>query len=837
MSVNREMDNFAGGPAGEILPPGERLKEEMRRRETAESGLKVASERLSLAMSAANLVLWDYDIAAGMIYLSKEWAEITGEQAKEAISLRADQLQTWVHPDDVEPMLSQIKATLKGLQPIYRVDQRVKNAQGGWRWIHSHGRITQRDAAGRALRATGINVDIDERKRAEEALREAMQSLAQTEQRLRAMTNGVPGAVYQFQWAQGMRPRVLFMSAGVADLIGLDRAQIEREPDLVFRVTFDEDRPGFIASLNEATAQKATHWSREFRIRRGDGAVRWTRSEASRMGHGAEAVWNGYWVDITAQREFEAKLNEAKLAADSANRAKSAFLAVTSHEIRTPMNAIMGMLELLDLSKLDPEQGKMVAIANDAANTLLGIINDILDVSKIEAGQMALLPEPTSLAKAIGSVIGTLTNGAERKGLVLGKTLDAALAPALILDPLRLKQILFNLIGNAIKFTERGRIDVRARLVEDKGESQVLRIEIQDSGIGMRAEDQARLFQPFVQAEADTTRRFGGSGLGLTISKRLAEMMGGTLSLSSVAGQGTTMTLELDCPVASANDLETVPDPTRGHKEAMGALKRESVSVHTGPVRILVAEDNPVNQAVLRRQLAALDMDADFANNGELALQKLGEGDYALVLCDCQMPVMDGYTFARKLREAEARDPSRKRMPVIACTANAMRGEDEGCYAAGMDDVLSKPVSLAALKRILLAWVPVGNIASATIEPADAPAVVSGNTPMNRERFRQIVNGDLELERELLLMIRARHPDDSRRLQTAIGENQWQQAAQEAHRMKGTAQTLAADALAAVCERIETAAGEGDAAAVLRAKPDLERESRRLVEFLRGLEL
>jgi PAS domain S-box-containing protein len=836
MSVSQKMDNkdFERNPTGDAPLPGERLQEEVRLRETAESELKVAGERLSLAMSAANLVLWDYDIGAGVMYLSKEWAEVTGEQQRQALSLRVEELQTWVHPDDVGPMLSQIKATMKGLQPIYKLDQRIKSADGGWRWIHSHGRVTARDANGRALRATGINVDIDERKRAEEALLQAMQTVAQTEKRLRAMTDGVPGAVYQFQWMQGKRPRVLFMSAGVAELIGLDPSRIESDPDLVFKVTHDEDCPGFIASLNEATAQKATHWSREFRIRRGDGAVRWTRSEASRMGHGAEAVWNGYWVDISAQRETEAKLNEAKIAADSANRAKSAFLAATSHEIRTPMNAVIGLLELLDLSKLDPEQGKMVAIASDAANSLLKIINDILDVSKIEAGHMTLRPEPTSLARLIDGVVGTLTEGANRKGLIMSKMHDATLAPALLLDPLRLKQVLFNLIGNAVKFTERGRIEIRATLVQDRGNSQVVRIEVEDSGIGIRPEDQARLFHPFVQAEADTTRRFGGTGLGLAISRRLTEMMGGTLSLASALEKGTTTSLQVEWPVAQASDLATEL-ASAGH--AGSTLRRETMPVNRGSARVLVAEDNPVNQAVLRRQLSALGMDADFANNGEQALEKWGKGGYALVLCDCQMPVMDGYTFTRKLRAAEANDPGHDRIPVVACTANAMRGDEEECYAAGMDDVLSKPVSLAALKRILLAWVPLKDVPSGLGGLPGSHSADSGKTPMNRERFRQIVNGDLELERDLLLMIRARHPDDSKRLQKAIANNDWKEAGQEAHRMKGTAQTLAADALAAVCERIETAAEAGDHSAVLRAKPDLERESRRLVEYLLELAL
>ena len=829
------------------LLASEALEAEVRRRAQAESELKVASERLSLAMSAANLVLWDFDIARGVMYLSRVWAEVTGEEGREAISIRAEDLEAQVHPEDVAPMREQIKATMKGMQAAYQIDQRIRRKNGQWKWIHSHGMVTERDASGKAVRATGINVDIDERKRAEEALRAAMQDLAQAEQRMRAMTDGVPGAVYQFQWVEGKRPRVLFISAGVAELIGVDRTRIESEPDLVFKAALDEDRAAFVASLNEATARKATHWSHEFRVRRGDGTIRWTRSEASRQGRGAEAVWNGYWVDVTAQREIEAKLSEAKVAADQANRAKSVFLATMSHEIRTPMNAILGLVELLGLTKLDAEQGKMLGVVRDAADSLLQIINDILDVSRIEAGQMAIHAQPASLAAVIEAVVATLADSADRKGLSLNRQIDPAIAPALLFDTLRLKQILFNLVGNAIKFTQQGQVAVHVALVGDKGASQLIRIEVEDTGIGILPQDQKRLFQPFVQAEADTTRRFGGSGLGLVICCRLVHMMGGTLTLSSELGRGTTMTLLLELRVAREVLAETRPVQA-GRGSALTAAGSAFPQAQRGTARVLVVEDMEMNRAVIRRQLALLGCEVDFANNGEQALRLWRQGHYALVLCDCQMPVMDGYTFARQVRAAEAGEPVRIRVPIVACTANAMREDAQACFAAGMDEVLAKPVSLDALRRVLGHWVDSRYGVLSAVD-ATAPLLpdtagtrhgAGGNpleSPVDRAWLRQITDGDAGLENELFALMRAKHAGDCAMLQAAIDGGDLVSVARTAHKVKGTVQAIAARDLIALCERIEHAAARGEREATVKAKPDLERESSRLIAYLERLKL
>ncbi|MFN0304056.1 MAG: ATP-binding protein [Burkholderiales bacterium] len=357
------------------------------------------------------------------------------------------------------------------------------------------------------------------------------------------------------------------------------------------------------------------------------------------------------------------------------------------------------MLEFVGRSRLDREQGEMLSVVNDSTKSLMRIIDDILDVSKIEAGPLSIRTEPASLAAVMDSVVRTFADNATRKGLLLRKTDDPALAPRFLFDATRMNQVLSNLVSNAIKFTRRGRIELRAGLVKHNGNTQTIRVEVEDTGIGISADDQARLFQRFVQVEADsTTRHFGGSGLGLSIARSLAEMMGGTLTLSSTVGHGTTMTLLLQLKAVRTQASHPVRAP------GDPGLTLESVKAHGRPSRLLVAEDNEISQAVVRRQIAVLGYEADVAINGEEAFRLWQARHYALVLCDCQMPVMDGYTFARKVRAAEARDPERRKVPILACTANAVRADMEASYAAGMDDVLTKPLSLAVLKEKLFTW-------------------------------------------------------------------------------------------------------------------------------------
>jgi PAS domain S-box-containing protein len=790
-------------------------------RKKAEAALSRAKERLELALNASQQVLWDCDLTTGTMHLSQSWSATTETAPEASYSYSMTELEQWVHPDDVAPLRAEIIATAKGTNRPFSLDMRIRTASGEWKWIHAEGKVTLRDANGRALRATGTNADIDARKRAAEKARAA-------EQQLRDMTNGVPGAVYQFQLVNGLQPRVIFMSEGAEALCGLSHERIEREPNLLFSVVVEEDRADIVASLKESTATKARHWAKEFRIRRTDGAIRWTRCEANRYGRGVDSVWYGYWVDITTQREAEENLRKAMAAAEAANRAKSRFLATTSHEIRTPMNAILGMLELLGHTRLDTEQTKLVGMSRHATDSLLAIVNDMLDLSKIEAGQLAIQPTPGSLAALINAVNATFFANASAKGVSLTKHVEPAIAPTLVFDTQRVRQVLLNLVSNAVKFTERGRIEVRAALLNGDAATQSIRIDVEDSGIGVSQEDQAALFQPFVQVGTNTNQRYGGTGLGLAISKQLTELMGGSLTMASTPGRGTTMTVTLALPVA---------------KEAPIAAARfsDQPATPTKGLKILVADDNDVNLFVLESQLKSLGHRIDLAHDGRQALARWRAGHYDVVICDGQMPEMDGYAFAKAVRAAEKNRTEGTRIPIIAYTASAMKGEAEAFYAAGMDDILTKPVSLEALSRALSTWSRHGD--SARAAPSSPPPEMKGrlyyiaDAPVDHAKLKQITDGDAELERQLLALVRAKHRNEMALLQAAMQSEDLRAMAQLAHRIKGTARTVAAQALSSVCEQIEKAAASGERTEALRAKPDLERESGRLATYLESLDL
>jgi PAS domain S-box-containing protein len=550
-------------------------------------------------------------------------------------------------------------------------------------------------------------------------IRTAVQELRSSESRFRRLFENVLEGVYQTS-SDG---HILIANPALVRMLGYQSEEefkrVNVEADLYAR---PEERAAFLRAFERDGELRNV----ELRLRRKDGEVITVLENGRRLTDPAtgQTYYEGTLTDITGRKRAEQELRnharkleqaqgrleqqasllvqqseelrQARDAALEASRLKSEFLANVSHEIRTPMNGVIGMTSLLLETNLSDEQRDYATTVRRSAEFLLSIINDILDFSKVEAGRMSLQRTGFSLRQTVAHAMQLLAHSAAQKGIELSWSVDDGVPDALRGDAGRLSQVLINLAGNAIKFTESGYVRVRWAVAAADAMGVSLRCEVSDSGIGISPESQSIVFQPFTQVDGSSTRRHGGTGLGLAICKQIIELMGGDIGVESELEKGSTFWFQVR--------LETQP---------VAAPVAPAIS----PSRradILVAEDNVINQRVATALIERRGYRADVVSNGQEALDALLRQSYALVLMDCQMPVMDGFEATREFRKRESQA---RRTPVIAMTAHAMSGDRERCIAAGMDDYLSKPVLPEDLDRIFERWLAAASAVQATNSP------------------------------------------------------------------------------------------------------------------------
>jgi len=494
----------------------------------------------------------------------------------------------------------------------------------------------------------------------------------------------------------------------------------------------------------------------------------------------------------------------------AANLTKDQLLTNTSHEIRTPMIGVLGMADLLLRTELTPAQREQVELIRTSAESLLALVEDILDLSKIEAGRLLLRPRDFHFREMVGEVVRLLAPQAVAQGIELRLDVRPEVPDELHGDPMRLRQVLINLVSNAVRHTRQGLVVVAVESRHGKGGTPVIRFEVRDTGTGIRPSVQARLFRPFARSESSASHNVGGVGLGLVISKSIVELMGGEIGFESTHGAGSTFWFQVPCVAARAT--VALPGPALGPQEDDRRAARQKA-------RVLVVDDHPVNRFLALNHIRDLGYEADAAAGGQAALDLLAEHAFDAVILDCAMPELDGYETCRRLR---AREDEGRRTPVIALTAFAVDGEREKCLAAGMDEYVAKPYRSEDLAAVLNRWTGIE-----TIEPA-APENRSGERLDERLMALQRL-GESQGNRVFAQVVEAflgRGLHDLETMAHGIAAENGDIVAAAAHSLRGSAGILGAAALACRCAELEALARQGDLAACAPRLAEVEREYR-----------
>ncbi|HEY0747525.1 MAG TPA: PAS domain-containing protein [Steroidobacteraceae bacterium] len=872
-------------------------------RKELEDRLHYATESLNIAQAAAGVATFDFDFRRNSRICSDNFRELLAIPADTPLD-DLNRALSRVHPDDFAQTRSAPLETTPA-DPYYRCEYRVLLDNGVERWIGEKAKVS-RAATGEVERITGAIVDISD-------LKHTKAALGSVEIRLERALRGTQDGL----WEIDLITDVSWYGLRFGELLGYSVEELGTSHEHFVTLIHPEDRERAAACLTHHLEHRAVY-DLEFRVRHKAGHYEWMRArgQAERAADGTPLRLAGAMQLITDRKLAEQASLEAKLAAEAANRAKTSFLANLSHEIRTPMNGVLGMSQILGDTRLDNTQREYLDIIRGSAKALLSLINGVLDLSKIEADRLELENVEFDLIHLVYETVAATALQTAAKGIELIVSIEAEVPTLVRADPGRLRQVILNLLGNAVKFTHEGHITVHlATKAEATGGSSLV-IEVSDTGIGIPADRLDRLFKVFSQVDSSTTRHYGGSGLGLSIVKRLAELMGGDVSVRSEIGQGSTfsvlvqldvvkqqptraqigvgrkilivddvraaresLTLKLklygyeSVAVGSVDEalaqLQSDPSfdlvladelmPMRSGLDLLSALRRDPRTarlplillslfgtehaiiddqhrpdaIGLKPIRaahlaslteqvlsgktpqapnmtsatqglaafrgnkILLVEDNPVNQRVAQRMLQNLAAEVTIANNGAEALERIAATRFDAVLMDCQMPVMDGFTATRCIREKELSSQAR-RLPIIALTANVMSEDRQNCIAAGMDAHLGKPIEPAQLIESLSRFLKAHPSAAA----------------VDREALRELTGGDSDFERELAQTFVSSGDQCLAEIIEALKVSDYDTVRKRAHSLKGASANIHAEELSRAASSLEKAVVENSIPAI-----------------------
>jgi len=748
------------------------LNTQISKRKLSEAELKASQELWQFALEGAGDGVWDFDFQTNKIFFSKRSKQIIGYEEHEFDGDNTDWMRR-IHPEDVHLVMKTNQDYFFNKQANHQIEYRIHHKDGRYIWILDRGMVVNRTPEGLPSRVIGTHSDITERKLAEQAI-------IISEEKYRNILANMNLGLLEVDNDEVIQ----FANQSFCDMSGYKLDEITgKKASGLFPSNDSKD----VLDNKNRLRQKGISDAYEVTVTNRKGEPRWWLiSGAPRYNDSGELMGSiGIHLDITDRKKLEMELNDAREVAEQSVRTKEAFLANMSHEIRTPMNAIMGMGRQLEKTELKEQQRLFLNTINMAADHLLVLINDILDISKIEAGKLELDNSAFNLSELMQNIARIMQPRAEENGLDLGVELDENVSPILFGDSHRINQILLNLISNAIKFTEKGGVTIKTRLQKKIDQTQIVEFSIRDTGIGIAPEFLNTIFDKFSQEDRTTARKYGGTGLGMAITKELVELMQGQINVYSKKDIGTEIMITIPLKAGSEADLPEVKQDFSNSTSLKG-------------VRILLAEDNEMNRLVASTVLENYDVIITEVRNGAEAVKAMKNGEFDVVLMDVQMPVMNGMEATQAIR-----NELKLNTPIIALTANAIKGDSDKYLAVGMDAFVSKPFEESELINAIASVLEL------------APPVPQSDQPEKEERsqkqplfslakLEEIGHGDTIFISRMIELFLEQTPESIAEINTAFKNGDILSIKRLAHKVKPMVDSLEIHTLTSVIRELET---------------------------------